>query len=119
MPSITIKRIYDPREANDGLRVLIDRLWPRGVRKADAAIDRWARDLAPSRQLRTWFNHDPARFELFAERYRCELRDVASIGRRLLLEAKPRPITLLYAARDPAINHAVILRDWLTDLDRA
>lgn len=117
MTPITIRRIYEPPGARNEFRVLVDRLWPRGVRKAEATIDHWARDLAPSRQLRTWFDHDPARFDDFAERYRRELRDVVSTGRRLLLEANPRPITLLYAARDPAINHAVILRDWLIDLN--
>lgn len=110
---IHIKRVYEPPAAGDGLRVLIDRLWPRGVRKADAAIGRWCKDLAPSPELRRWFDHRPERFERFADRYRRELDDRGDMIDELLGSDQDAPLTLVYAARDPIHNHAVVLRDYL------
>jgi uncharacterized protein YeaO (DUF488 family) len=82
MPRIAIKRIYDPPAEEDGFRVLVDRVWPRGISKKDAAIDHWAKDIAPSTELRKWFNHDPARWNEFQERYRQELENRISTLRQ-------------------------------------
>ena len=110
---IRIKRVYDPSAAEDGRRILVDRLWPRGLRKADATIDEWCKDLAPSPELRRWFDHRPERFEAFADRYRRELNDRAGPVDSLLNHADDAPLTLVYAARDAVHNHAVVLRDYL------
>lgn len=106
---IRIRRVYDPPAAGDGLRVLVDRLWPRGLTKAQARLDLWAKALAPTTALRKWFGHDPARFEDFQTRYVAELQDQQAAITSLLHAAEGRPITLLYAARDPVCNHAVVL----------
>jgi uncharacterized protein YeaO (DUF488 family) len=112
---IAIKRVYAPPETADGFRVLVDRVWPRGVSKERAAIDAWYREVAPSDALRTWFGHEPRRWKGFAERYREELRDpaVRERLRALLREAGDRRITLVYSAADEQHNQAVVLRDVL------
>lgn len=112
---VRIKRIYDPPADDDGARVLVDRVWPRGVRKAEAALDEWYRDAAPSTRLRKWFGHDPARFEEFAEHYRAELEGRPDTVERLRRLARERGLTLLYAARDPDHNHARVLADYLAE----
>ena len=109
-----IKRVYDEPSEQDGTRVLVDRLWPRGLTKDDAALDLWAKDLAPSTDLRKWFNHDPDRFKQFTERYRRELSENRSAVDAFLAQIDRRKrLTLLYAAKDPGINHAVVLKDFL------
>jgi uncharacterized protein YeaO (DUF488 family) len=113
MSTIAIKRIYDPPSPADGLRVLVDRVWPRGLRKDRAAIDRWAKELAPSTGLRTWFGHDPARFDEFRKRYRGELGPQAPAIDALLADCGGRTLTLLYSARDTEHNQAVVLREVL------
>jgi uncharacterized protein YeaO (DUF488 family) len=115
MTEYRTKRIYEPLETSDGLRVLVDRIWPRGVSKADAHIDRWAKELAPSGELRTWFNHDPARWEAFRLRYRKELQDRMEDLRRLTGE-NGRPVTLLFSARDAERNQAVVLKELLDEI---
>jgi uncharacterized protein YeaO (DUF488 family) len=112
MPRFVTKRAYDPPSSKDGVRILVDRLWPRGLRKDAAALDLWAKELAPSPALRKWFDHRPERFAEFKRRYRDELKrnPVAFDELRHIGRAKG---TLLYAARDPAINHAVVLADFL------
>jgi uncharacterized protein YeaO (DUF488 family) len=110
---IHIKRIYDPPAESDGLRVLIDRLWPRGVSKEDAAIDVWAKELAPSNGLRRWFSHEDEKFEEFARRYRHELKNTAVEIDNLLSPARGGVVTLLYAARNATSNNAVVLQSWL------
>ncbi len=113
---IIIKRAYEVPVADDGYRVLVDRLWPRGVRKEVLALDEWCKDAAPSTELRKWFGHDPARFDEFAARYREELSH-SDAPRQLLVHAQGSArLTLIYAAHDPAINHAVILRDYLAEM---
>jgi uncharacterized protein YeaO (DUF488 family) len=112
--NVKLKRAYDEAAAADGTRVLVDRLWPRGVKKEKAAIDLWAKDLAPSTELRKWFGHDPARWSEFKRRYTAELRDHASELDDLRGLARRGPVTLIYAARDQEHNEAVILRDMLT-----
>ena len=107
-----VRRIYDDDEGG-GYRVLVDRLWPRGVTKQDASLDEWAKDVAPSAPLRAWFGHDPARWTEFRRRYFRELAGTDARGELLAL-ADDRPLTLLFAAKDPAHNNAVALRDWLT-----
>jgi uncharacterized protein YeaO (DUF488 family) len=111
---IKIKRVYAPPSPVDGKRILIDRLWPRGVSKSTARIDVWLKDIAPSNQLRTWFNHDPDKWTEFAKRYRRELLEKANVLQDLRAEAGKGVITLLFAAKDEEHNNAVVLRDLLT-----
>ncbi|MGE5230209.1 MAG: DUF488 domain-containing protein [Deltaproteobacteria bacterium] len=111
--SIEIKRAYDPPSAGDGERILVDRLWPRGLSRKAAAIDHWARDIAPSTALRQWSGHDPARWAEFKRRYFAELRDAAPAVRELVARARHHTVTLVYAARDERHNNAVALREHL------
>lgn len=112
--SVCIKRIYDARDPADGLRVLVDRLWPRGVLKAQAALDDWARELAPSTALRKWLHADPSRWNEFCLRYREELRRQEVALAALRQRSKGQRLTLLYAAKDRQRNHAAVLRDVLS-----
>ena len=111
---IRIKRIYDPPAPEDGRRVLVDRLWPRGLAKEAARIDEWLKEIAPSDALRTWFGHDPARWEEFRKRYREELGGHGEALERLRAETKRGTVTLLFAAKDSAHNNAVVLEELLT-----
>jgi uncharacterized protein YeaO (DUF488 family) len=111
--NIKLKRAYDSAGSSDGTRVLIDRLWPRGVRKADAAIDLWAKDLAPSTRLRRWFGHDPARWHEFRRRYSEEITQHRDRLGELRALAQGGQITLVFAAHDEAHNDAVVLREIL------
>jgi uncharacterized protein YeaO (DUF488 family) len=110
---VRVTRIYDPPDAGDGYRVLVDRLWPRGVSRERAHLDQWARELAPSDELRRWFGHDPARFNEFRSRYLAELEDQRDAVAELRHRAQPGPVTLLYAARDEKHNEAVVLAELL------
>lgn len=110
---VRLKRAYEPAAADDGPRILVDRLWPRGVRKSDAAIDRWFKDLSPSTALREWFGHDPARWSEFRLRYANEIRRHPAQLAELRALARRHPITLVFAARDEGHNDAVVLRDVL------
>jgi uncharacterized protein YeaO (DUF488 family) len=112
-PDIHIKRIYDEPDSIDGVRVLVDRLWPRGIREQRAAVDVWARELAPSTGLRQWFQHDPTRWTAFRECYRQELRAQATVLQTLRDCGRTQRLTLLYAAGDPLFNHAVVLLEVL------
>jgi len=111
--NIKLKRAYDDPVAADGMRILVDRLWPRGVKKATAAIDFWAKDLAPSTALRKWFGHDPARWTEFRRRYIAEIRQHTEQFDRIRKLARHDTVTLIYAARDQEHNEAVIIRDLL------
>lgn len=113
VPAVRVKRVYERAEPGDGFRVLVDRLWPRGVSRERAAVDLWLRDVAPSPALRTWWGHDPDRLPEFAARYRAELDESPAVGRLLAVVGENPVVTLLYAARDPRVNHAVVLRDHL------
>jgi uncharacterized protein YeaO (DUF488 family) len=108
-----VKRIYDDPEPSDGRRVLVDRLWPRGMSKDAAAVDEWMRDVAPSHELRRWYGHDPQRFAAFAARYRAELADTAHAPALAGLRgyAKDGPLTLLTATRDLDHAHAAVLAE--------
>jgi uncharacterized protein YeaO (DUF488 family) len=110
---IKIKRIYDPPADDDGLRVLVDRLWPRGIKKIDAKVDLWAKQIAPTTELRKWFDHDPEKFEEFRSRYAREFESNADAVKQIIDAAGNRAITLLYAARDTTYNHATVLRSLL------
>jgi uncharacterized protein YeaO (DUF488 family) len=114
MPTMSVKRVYEEPSARDGMRILVDRLWPRGLTKEKAAIDLWLKDVAPSPALRTWFGHREDRFEAFAERYRHELERNAAVAELRAVAAK-RKVTLVYGARDESINHAVVLEAWLRE----
>ncbi|RJG04745.1 DUF488 domain-containing protein [Noviherbaspirillum cavernae] len=111
--NIKLKRAYAPVEADDGIRVLVDRLWPRGISKEAAALDQWFKELAPSTELRKWFGHDPARWQEFCSRYAEELRQHGEQLDRLRNMARQSRITLIYAAHDEAHNDAVALRNVL------
>ena len=111
---VRIRRAYDPPGRDDGHRVLIDRIWPRGVRKEELRVDEWARALAPSTRLRQWFGHDPARWEAFRKRYFAELDRQAEAVAALAERARRGRVTLVYGAKDEQHNNAVALRDYLT-----
>lgn len=110
---VKLKRAYEPPAVDDGARILIDRLWPRGVKKANAAIDEWMREIAPSTELRKWFGHDPKRWPEFQHRYESEIRQHPEQFERLRALARRRRITLVFSARDQAHNDAVVLKDLL------
>jgi uncharacterized protein YeaO (DUF488 family) len=112
---VRIKRVYDPAELGEGYRVLIDRLWPRGVSREHARIDEWARDLAPSDALRKWFGHDPERFQEFRRRYRAELGAHTDRIEELRSRATQNPVTVVYAARDEKHNNATVLAEVLRE----
>ena len=113
---VQIRRVYDPPEAGDGQRVLVDRLWPRGLSKERAHLDEWCKEIAPSTDLREWYGHDPDRFEEFARRYRAELDDPerAAAFARLHELAAHGPLTLLTATKRSDISEAAVLADLLT-----
>jgi len=108
--NIKLKRAYEPPAQSDGRRILVDRLWPRGVSKAKAALDGWLKDIAPSTALRQWFGHDPARWQEFRRRYAEEIRSYPELLCELRRFAAASPLTLVYSAHDEAHNDAVVLR---------
>ncbi len=110
---IRVKRAYEPAAPEDGARILVDRLWPRGLRKPEVLFDRWEKDLAPSSELRRWFAHDPRRWDDFRRRYAIELSKQSVLLDELRVLARRGRITLVYSARDEAHNQAVVLRDIL------
>src|SRR5680860_225788 len=110
---LQLKRAYDPPSAEDGYRVLVDRLWPRGLKRDCACIDLWLKDIAPSDELRRWFGHDPARWTKFQARYRQELAAHEPLWRDLLARSRQGRVTLLYAAKDTQRNNAVPLKTFL------
>jgi len=110
---LLLKRVYASPGAEDGTRVLVDRLWPRGVSKTRAALDHWTKDVAPSTELRKWFGHDPGRWEEFCDKYREELHHNTEVVGTLHAMAVKGPVTLLFGARDEAHNEAVVLRSFL------
>jgi uncharacterized protein YeaO (DUF488 family) len=119
MMDVRIKRIYDEPERSDGLRVLVDRVWPRGVTKREAAVDDWLRELAPSTGLRKWFAHDPKRWFQFRRRYRVELREHALQLNALRQLAARQRVTLVYSAKNSQMNQAVVLQEVIQARGRA
>jgi uncharacterized protein YeaO (DUF488 family) len=111
--NVKLKRAYEPASATDGTRVLIDRLWPRGIKKTAAKIDEWMKDIAPSTGLRKWFGHDSARWPEFQDRYRAEVLQHRKQLDRLRALAREGPLTLVFSARDEAHNDAVVLREMI------
>lgn len=110
---IKLKRAYDAPAIDDGTRILIDRLWPRGVKRSDAAINEWMREIAPSTELRRWFSHDPRRWQEFRHRYQSEIQQHPEQFDRLRTLAQHGRITLVYSARDEVHNNAVVVKDLL------
>ncbi len=110
---ITIKRIYEPYDKNDGFRILVDRLWPRGMSKEKAHIDLWLKEIAPSTELRKWFNHDPEKWIEFEKRYKAELKKQDAHIQQILEYAHKETVTLMYAAHDEKHNEAVVLEKYL------
>lgn len=111
--NIRLKRAYEKPSPDDGLRILVDRLWPRGLTKEAAAIDHWYKEIAPSTESRKWFGHDPDRWEEFRARYAAQLREHAELLEEIRKLARRGPVTLVYAARDEQHNDAVVLREVL------
>ncbi|AYG68725.1 MULTISPECIES: DUF488 domain-containing protein [unclassified Rhizobium] len=112
--SVRIKRIYEPADGRDGKRILVDRLWPRGIAKNDAHIDVWLKEIAPSTDLRRWFGHDPNKWDEFRRRYRDELKKNSEAVDELKDQIGQSTATLLYGAKDSEHNHAIVLRDFIT-----
>lgn len=112
MHNLQIKRVYELPSKSDGYRILVDRLWPRGEAKTDAHIDLWLKDVAPSTDLRKWFNHEPEKFKNFTEKYTEELRHNSAVN-QILDILKTKKVSLIYAAKDEKINHAAVLRDFI------
>ncbi len=110
---INIKRVYEPYEAADGFRILVDRLWPRGIKKETAHVDLWAKDVAPSTGLRKWFHHEEQHWPEFVQRYKAELKDSGALATLLPEIKKHKTVTLLYGAKDEENNQAVVLRELL------
>ncbi len=111
--NVRLKRAYEPPAADDGTRILVDRLWPRGVSKEHAALDQWMKDISPSTELRQWFGHDPARWVEFRRRYAEELHQNGELLSQLRSLARQGPVTLVYSAHDEVHNDAIVLRDLL------
>lgn len=110
---LKLKRAYDPPERSDGFRILVDRLWPRGLKKEDARLDAWMKEVSPSPALRKWFDHDPGKWQAFSEAYRQEL-DHAEGAERLLAILEEHPtVTLVYGAKDTEHTHALVLKQFL------
>lgn len=112
---IITQRIYAP-ESKPGYRVLVDRLWPRGISKTEARLDDWWKDLAPSPALRKWFDHDEEKFTLFSQKYNGELHKKSAPARDLLLQVTKKPLILLYGAKSESCNHALVLKEFLESL---
>jgi uncharacterized protein YeaO (DUF488 family) len=108
---LKIKRVYAQVSPGDGKRILVDRLWPRGIKKEDAAIDEWLKEIAPSTVLRKWYSHDPAKWGEFKKRYKIELKDRMGIIDRLRQESKKRMITLMFSAKATELNNAAALKE--------
>lgn len=112
---IRIKRVYEKASKNDGVRILVDRMWPRGMSKEDAHVDQWMKDIAPSTSLRKWFDHKEERFQEFAEKYKKELQKASEPVQEILDIAKNKTVTLVYGAKDEKHNQAVVLKNFLEE----
>jgi uncharacterized protein YeaO (DUF488 family) len=110
---ISVKRMYEQPDKSDGYRVLVDRIWPRGIKKEEALIDCWFKEIAPSHELRKWFKHDPGKWQEFKQRYFEELKKHPETLNQLAEIVKSRPVTLIFSARDTAHNNAVALKEYL------
>lgn len=113
MAKIRLKRVYEPASDDDGRRILVERLWPRGIKKERAAVDLWLKEAAPSTELRRWYKHDTAKWKEFRRRYEAELDDRADVVGQLVELARKGPLTFVYAARDEEHNSARVLREYV------
>jgi uncharacterized protein YeaO (DUF488 family) len=113
---VKVKRVYDQPAKSDGLRVLVDRIWPRGLKKSEARIDEWLKEIAPSTSLRKWFKHDPNRWEQFKKKYTAELAEHREEVDKLAREARRRRVTLVFGAKDTAHNNALALKEYIEPL---
>jgi uncharacterized protein YeaO (DUF488 family) len=111
--SIEVKRVYDPAAESDGVRVLVDRIWPRGLTKEDAHLDLWLKDIGPTDELRQWFGHEPDRWPEFRRRYFAELAGKADLLQQISERARQGKVTLLFGAHDREMNNAVVLKEYL------
>lgn len=114
--TVHLKRVYDKVAKSDGMRILVDRVWPRGVSKEDAALDEWMKEIGPSKELRQWFDHDPEKFETFKDKYHQELQDgeqKANYDKLKAIQKENSTITLVYAAKDEKHNQAQVLKEML------
>lgn len=116
MSGLKIKRVYETPTGGDGYRILVDRLWPRGVKKEDAKLNEWQKDLGPSNELRKWFGHDPALYEEFKKKYEKELLAKSDELKRIKELSKTEDVTLVYSAKDTEHNQATVLMDVLSNL---
>jgi uncharacterized protein YeaO (DUF488 family) len=116
--NVKLKRAYDPPASGDGKRVLIDRLWPRGLSKEKAALDQWIKDIAPSAELRKWFGHDPARWDEFRRRYAAEVHQHSDLLEKLRSLARTGTLTLVYSAHDEEHNNAMELRELILEANK-
>jgi len=110
---VKIKRIYEPYSRNDGYRILVDRLWPRGIKKETAQVDKWLKEVAPSSELREWFDHDPEKWKRFVINYKTELKNSAAFEELKSEAYKHTTVTLLFAAKDEQYNNAVALQQFI------
>jgi uncharacterized protein YeaO (DUF488 family) len=110
---LKVKRIYDPIAADDGKRILVDRLWPRGIKKEKAHIDEWVKEIAPSNELRKWYSHDPAKWAEFKKRYKQEIAGETERLKKIKAEARKQTVTLLFSSKELERNNAVALKEML------
>ena len=110
---LKIKRVYDPASPDDGKRVLVDRLWPRGIKKEKAQIDEWLKEISPSNELRKWYSHDPSKWAEFKKRYKKELAEKSELLKGIKAEAKKQTVTLLFSTKELELNNAVALKEIL------
>lgn len=115
MKQVQIKRIYEPPEPGDGFRILIDRIWPRGMKKEAAAIDVWMKEVSPSADLRKWFNHEPGKWSAFSKAYKAELRKSTALNELIRDIEKHKKVTLLYSAKNEQYNQAVALQQFINE----
>lgn len=115
---IQVKRVYDPPERSDGKRILVDRLWPRGLSKDKARVDLWMKEVAPSKGLRTWYGHDPGKWNDFRERYFVELDANPLAVQELLDHAQAGQVTFVFSAREHTLNNAEALKEYIDEMDR-
>ncbi len=111
---LKIKRVYDPVSPDDGKRILIDRLWPRGIKKEKAHIDEWLKEISPSHELRKWYSHDPAKWAEFKKRYKQELAGKSELLKKIKGEARKQTVTLLFSTKELELNNAVALKEMLS-----
>lgn len=113
---LKIKRAYDQPEKSDGRRVLVDRIWPRGLKKSEAGIDEWLKEIAPSTALRKWFSHDPTKWAQFKNKYAAELKEHRGEVEKLARESRKQSVTLVFGAKDTAHNNALALKEYIEEL---